>query len=134
MRKNNVNRIFNGGSKMYISGISANSTNYNSCVNAGEVLEMVSFRINENYSANPDFTSCNYYYVGDDIYYNIAIHKNFEGKIPVIGAMYGMKISIVEDNGNVTISDENVKKDGIGITVTNNYGYVILKLSKNTNS
>lgn len=130
VRKNNVNRIFSSGTKMYISGISVNSTNYDSYVNAGEVLEMVSFRINENYSKNPDFTSCNYYYVGDDIYYNIAIHKDFEGKIPVIGAMYGMNISVVEDNGNVVITDEYVKKSGIGITVTNNYGYAILKLTK----
>lgn len=70
-----------------------------------------------------------WYYVGDDIYVLIDSQKTVDDYIPMPNKMIGMKIKIIESDGNVEVENDFVLAKGIKFKNTD-YGSVILKLYK----
>ena len=70
-----------------------------------------------------------WYYVGDDIYVLIDSQKTVDDYIPMPNKMIGMKIKVIESDGNVEVENDFVLAKGIKFKNTD-YGSVILKLYK----
>lgn len=77
-------------------------------------------------------TTCVYHHkIGNMEMVYIDIHQNVTNlKIQLPSFLTGKAITLVEKNSDLTlVSDELVTSDGVIVTVTNNYGYAVLKLS-----
>jgi hypothetical protein len=121
-----------GTFKSYPVGVGGtSSTRYATNANiipANTSFECVSFRTPVNYSTYSTFTNVSWYYVGSDVYLMIDNHANFSGYVPLKYEFTGKQIEVVEKHDNVTVNSLYVTQDGINITITGNYGYLVARL------
>lgn len=76
-------------------------------------------------------TNFQWYEDGEDIIVNVDYHTDVAVENQLLPKEFlGYRISVLEQNGNITIHNDEVLNDGIYFTVTNNYGNAILKLTK----
>lgn len=115
-------QYYGSSSKMYPRIV------YNDSFSAGESLNFVAFKT-PLIDYCTDFPAVAWYYVNDDIYLTVNVQSTKDGYIPLPEYMIGRYATVVDSDGDITVSDF-VTPSGLKISVTN-YGYATVKLSKN---
>lgn len=99
-------------------------------ISAGSLYEAVAFH---NYicpERDADATICTWYEDGADIVVMLDYHKNMSHhSVTALSKFAGRTIVPVDVHANVTVHNSVVSADGIMLSVTNGYGYAVLKLT-----
>ncbi|MCA0388460.1 MAG: hypothetical protein LCH52_08195 [Bacteroidetes bacterium] len=99
-------------------------------ISAGTVFQVIAYRQYFDPQLYPNTTCVYHHKVGNNDMVYIDIHQNVTNlKIQLPSFLTGKAITLVEKNSDLTlVTDELVTSDGVIVTVTNNYGYAVLKL------
>jgi len=100
-------------------------------ISAGTVFQVIVYRQYFDPQLYPNTTCVYHHKIGNIDMVYIDIHQNVTNlKIQLPSFLTGKAITLVEKNSDLTlVTDEVVASDGVIVTVTNNYGYAVLKLT-----
>lgn len=99
-------------------------------ISAGSLYEAVAFHCFVNPMLDADASLCTWYEDGADVVVMLDYHKSLvRHAVTSLGRFAGRTIVPVDVHNNMTVHNSVVSADGILLSVTNNYGYAVLKLS-----
>ena len=115
--------------------LSSSKKMYPYCINIrncrkGDVREVLAYRQYFDPQREPDATSFYFHKQNDSDVVYLDFHKSLlKKKIALPDYMTGKKISILEKTPSVVLHTEStVPKDGICLSISGDYGYIVLKL------
>lgn len=76
-----------------------------------------------------DITAVSWYYIGDDIYLLLDVHKTVNKYINLPSYMNGRKVTLVKTSGSISVQSPFTTAQGVKIIV-DTYGSAIIKLTK----
>lgn len=101
-------------------------------VRAGTVFNCVAYRVYFDPQRYPKATCVYWYKENNDYLVYLDYHQNVDNEVVVLPpAMTGKRISIVEKTPSLTLTaGKMVPEKGIILSVTDNYGYAVLRISE----
>lgn len=130
-RKDLCNEVFytNNTNKMYPNSASRDSnTHPTNILPIDTSFNFTAFRCPVNYEKN-DLTNVSWYTVGTDNYIMIDSHEQYNGDVVIPFNFNGKTISVVEKTDSVTIHSNSVSEGKISISMSDTYGYAVLKVN-----
>jgi len=100
-------------------------------VPAGTIFNCTAYRVYFDPRRNPNATCVYWYKENNDYLVYLDYHRNVENEVVVLPPeMRGKKISILEKTPSFSLrTDKTVLENGIMLSVTNEYGYAVLRMA-----